>query len=239
MAQTLNLNLEKLDERKNLVLDLKKSVGLKGQKAQVVLVLDRSGSMETLYKNGTVQETLERILPVGLGFDDNGEVDVFLFHHKVIEMPSITLQSTGGYVIRECSNVGYGSTNYAPPIKKVVDKFASTGGLLGMGKSIKKNLQYPVFVIYITDGQCDDRTETEQAIRDASKAGVFFSFVGIGQTNFPFLEKLDDLSGRELDNASFFKVPNLKTADDATIYSNLMKEFPSWILDARAKGMIQ
>ncbi len=44
--------------------------------ARIGLVLDITGSMRQLYKNGTVQNVVERILAVADQFDDNGLLDV-------------------------------------------------------------------------------------------------------------------------------------------------------------------
>lgn len=62
---------------------LKKNVGVILEKknlnnvvARVGLVLDISGSMRKLYKNGTVQNVVERILAVASRFDDDGQLDV-------------------------------------------------------------------------------------------------------------------------------------------------------------------
>ena len=77
------INLEKINLQKEQVIDLKKKAGIGSRsQAQVVLALDFSGSMSTLYNNGTVQKTVERILPFGLAFDDNGEVDTYLFENR-------------------------------------------------------------------------------------------------------------------------------------------------------------
>ena len=54
-------------------------LGLTGQRARVALAIDISGSMNQLFKAGTVQRVVERILALALKFDDNGAVDVFLF----------------------------------------------------------------------------------------------------------------------------------------------------------------
>ena len=56
------------------VVDLshKSGVDLGATSAKVVVVLDFSGSMSTLYRNGTVQKTINRLVPLGLTFDDNG-----------------------------------------------------------------------------------------------------------------------------------------------------------------------
>jgi hypothetical protein len=95
----MGLDLMKVKERKTILLDLKKAVGIEGQKAQVILAMDYSGSMATLYTNGTVQDTVERILPVGLAMDDNGEVDFYLFDDGVQKVPdSITLKNLDGFI---------------------------------------------------------------------------------------------------------------------------------------------
>lgn len=60
-------------------LSKKSGVDLESTSAKVVVVLDYSGSMNGLYKNGTVQRTINRLVPLGLTFDDNGTIDVYLF----------------------------------------------------------------------------------------------------------------------------------------------------------------
>jgi len=93
------INLQKLEERKKIVVNLVKRSNLdNSQKSQVVLCMDRSGSMDHLYKDNTVQSVIERILPIGLTFDDNGEVDVYFFHDKAIEAVGVTVNNLDGYI---------------------------------------------------------------------------------------------------------------------------------------------
>lgn len=93
------LDLIKTKERKDKVLNLMKAADIAGQKAVVILALDYSGSMSPLYTNGTVQDVVERILPLGLGFDDNGEVDFYLFENGCKKLPeNLTLKNTSGYI---------------------------------------------------------------------------------------------------------------------------------------------
>jgi hypothetical protein len=102
-----------------------------------------------------------------------------------------------------------------------------------------KPMDLPVYVIFITDGDCDDHSNSEKALKEASKHGIFFQFVGIGKENFPFLQKLDNMPGREIDNANFFSIENLNAMKDEEMYSKLLNEFPGWIPQARAKKMIK
>ena len=235
-----------LDLRKNIVLDLKKRLGIKHLTATVVLVLDRSGSMSHLYDNGTCQTTVERILPVGLGFDDNGEIDFYLFHQHFRKLVNVTSKNVTGYVnshVRE----SYGSTNYAPVINEIVKEFGnktttSGGGIFSFGKTTTKvsgPIDNPVYVVFITDGNCDDRADAREAILKASQHGIFFQFIGIGSATFAFLQELDTMPGRLIDNANFIHIRDLEHITDEELYSQLMTEFPGWVPQAKTHNLIK
>jgi hypothetical protein len=231
-----------ITERKNMVINLKKDKGIDGQKAQVVLALDYSISMDSLYRNGTVQDVVERILPLGLAFDDNGEVDFYLFHDGFRKVPeNITFKNIDGYInSKVIGKYDMGGTNYAPVINEITKDFTTKrSGLFGMSKTQVQTLEYPVYVIFITDGENFDKPATERALIDASQHGIFFQFVGIGNSTFNFLDRLDNLSGRKLDNANFFKVRDIRSAQDTELYNNLMNEFPGWLTQAKGINLIK
>jgi len=234
--------MNQLDLRKKLVLDLKKEKGLEGQLATVVAVYDRSGSLDWAYRDGTMQRLTERVLPVGLGFDDNGCVDLFIFHNQAWRSKVDITLTTINSVIPEITPHSSGGTSYAPAIKLILDEYigeATGGGWLSKAARPTKKLPYPVFVLYFTDGENDDKAATEEVIREASKYGIYFQFVGIGTASMPFLDKLDDLTGREIDNCGFFRAYNLDSMSDQDLYSSMMTEFPSFVAEARRKGLIQ
>jgi hypothetical protein len=239
MNNTINMQ-EALDLRKEKVLDLKKQAGLDGQLAQVVLVLDFSGSMSDLYRSGSVQRLVERILPLGLAFDDNGQVDCYLFHNNVfrIRKPIERISVTNYITDNVLGKYAMGGTSYEPVITKIVEDFGKKKGGLFTRKTFDR-LEYPVYVIFITDGDNDDKTLTESAIREASHTGIFFQFIGIGKSRFPFLERLDNLGGRNIDNANFFTVADLDNKTDDQLYSLLLTEFPAYVKAARAKNLIR
>lgn len=235
-----------LDLRKKIVLDLKKEKGLEGQLATVVAVYDRSGSLDWAYRDGTMQRLTERVLPVGLGFDDNGCVDLFIFHNQAWRSKVDITLPTVNAVIPEITRHHSGGTSYAPAIKLILDEYigaaVSTGGGFfskGTMQRPAKKLPYPVFVLYFTDGENDDKAATEEVMREASKYGIYFQFIGIGTAGMPFLEKLDDLSGRDIDNAGFFRASNIDSMSDNDLYRNMMTEFPAFVSEARRKGLIQ
>jgi hypothetical protein len=235
----MSIDLNKINLRKESIINLKKEAGIgKNSKAQVVLALDYSGSMNHLYNNGTVQDTVERILPFGLAFDDNGEVDSYLFHDGVIKMKEpITLNNLDGYVDREMRRHNMGGTNYAPVLNKIFDDFKNSKSFFGLGSD--QPMEYPVYVIFITDGENFDKADTERVIKEMSKKGFFIQFIGIGGSTFSFLEKLDDLSGRQLDNANFFKVNDIKNMSDDALYGGLMTEYPGWLIQAKDSKLVK
>lgn len=233
-----------LDLRKQIVLDLKKQKGLEGQIARVVLCLDKSGSMDWLYKNGFVQRLVERVLPVGLGFDDDGEVELYVFHNEAFRhKTNISVNSISSIVPEVIRQYEYGGTKYAPPIELILDQMIGTksGGMFGLGRKERPNkkLLNPVYVIYVTDGENSDRKETEEILKEASGYPIFFQFVGIGKETFSFLKKLDDLSGRVVDNANFFQANDLDKMTDEDLYGKLMEEFPSFVQECKRLNWIQ
>ena len=52
---------------------------------QVVLVVDRSGSMGHEYRSGAVQDVVDRVLGFSVIVDDDGEVPAIFFDHRVEE----------------------------------------------------------------------------------------------------------------------------------------------------------
>lgn len=237
------MSIEKLNLRKEKVLNLKKTIGLDGELAYVVAVYDKSGSMGDLYKNGFVQRLTERILPIGMAFDDNQSVDLFVFHTQSYKHKEpITTKNYTTIVSDIVKQYEWGGTNYAPTINQILDEFSEkSGGFMGFGAKTRKpkKLDYPVYVLYFTDGANDDKRETEILLKEASNYGVFFQFVGIGNARFDFLQKLDDLDGRFIDNADFFQANDLDSISDDELYARLMTEFPSYVKEARAKGLIK
>ena len=70
---------KKVSLRKDMVLNEAKNQGIAVTRARVVFVLDHSGSMDHSYRNGEVQTLLERIFPMAMCFDDNQEMEFYLF----------------------------------------------------------------------------------------------------------------------------------------------------------------
>lgn len=225
---TAGINLKKstINLDKSLVdLSKKSGVNLAKHRARVAVVMDYSGSMRRQYADGSVQRLLTRLMPLALRFDDNGELDVWVFDNNSTEMPGMTLTNFDNYVktaTRSMEEPKYG-TEYAPVIKDVLDYY--------FVDNIDNSC--PSFVIFITDGANSDERASERVIRESANKDVFIQFVGIGTESFRFLEKLDDLTGRPVDNTGFIKVRDFDKITDNEVYDKLLAQYPDWL---KAKG---
>lgn len=217
-------------------------VGLASHRAKVALVLDISGSMGALYRKGLVQQFADRILALGCKFDDDGEIDVFLFGSKVHQPAPMNLGNARSYVrdVVEAHPLE-GDTRYGRAME-AVRRFYFPDSQGGERKSAVA-APLPVFVMFVTDGGTSDKPLTEKQLRWASYEPIFWQFMGIGKgkkskskkllqfadSDFPFLEQLDDLSGRLIDNADYFSVSSPDEHSDSELYDLLMAEYPGWI----------
>lgn len=85
MSSSAKIKLSKAEDSLNrhiVRLKKEKNIDLSNHRARVFVVLDRSGSMGHLYRNGAVQDVLTRLLPLALRFDDNGELEVYVFNRE-------------------------------------------------------------------------------------------------------------------------------------------------------------
>lgn len=225
--------------------------GLQGHRARVCLVLDISGSMSALYRKGLVQSFAERILALGCRFDNDGDIDVFLFGRNVHQTEPMGLSNWTGYVEKIIERHPLeGDTRYGAAMA-AVRRYYFPDAAGGERKS-PHAAAVPVYVMFVTDGSTSDQPMTERQLRWSSREPIFWQFMGIGKgkkskskrlsdfadSDFPFLEKLDELSGRLIDNADFFSVASPDEHSDSTLYDLLMTEYPAWIGQARRHGLL-
>ena len=56
--------------------------------------------------------------------------------------------------------------------------------------------------------------------------------------NFQFLEELDDMGGRFIDNADFFSVSDPLAISDEQRYDLMVNEYPGWLELAKRQGLL-
>lgn len=222
-------SLKMLDLRKEQInmLCLEKKP-LQNLTSRVGVVLDYSGSMSPLYKNGTVQAVLEKLFPLALQFDDNGEMELWIFDDHFHRLENITMDNYYGYIENNVINkYNMGCTEYAPVLKDIYSKYM-----------LEETANLPNYIIFITDGDNSDKPAATRVITELSKYPIFIQFVGIGSSKFTYLEQLDSMDGRYVDNANFFKINDINKKEDADLYKELLEEYPTWLEYPQVKTMI-
>ncbi|MED3575452.1 VWA domain-containing protein [Cytobacillus praedii] len=198
--------------------------------ARVALVLDISGSMRRLYKNGTVQKVVERILAVASQFDDDGSLDVWVYDNEFSRLKPVTEVDFEGYVDQYILNNSllhkFGRNDEPPVMEDVIHRY-----------TVEDPSSDPAFIVFINDGGC--KSTIKRPVVSSSDMPLFWQFVGIGDSNFDVLKKLDEMEGRFIDNANFFHIQDIETISDEELYNLLLNEFPEWLKEAKAKKIIQ
>lgn len=205
-----------------VLIDMSKSskVDMAKHTARVALAMDYSGSMDGLFRNGDVQKVVTRLLPIALRFDDNGELESWLFSNGKQRLEPVTVDNYDTYVnsVMKKSSMAMGGTNYAPVLRDIVKHY----------KNIEPST-IPAFIIFITDGENWDANETNEIIRELSNYNMFVQFIGIGNENFRYLKELDNLSGREHDNTGFTAVEDMNKLSDEQLYTEILRQYKDWL----------
>ena len=199
--------------------------------AKVALVLDASGSMNRQYKQGRVQEVVNRLLPLAVSFDDDQALDCWAFARDPQYLGEIGLSNYDGFIDNAHGGwrkwvLGPRVNNEAEVMKAVTDFYQKDG------------LDVPVYVLFISDGGVSDNRGITKVMTEAAKLPIFWQFVGLGGRGYGILKKLDDMTGRVIDNCSFFELDDLDDISEEALYENMLEEFPSWLKEAREIGLI-
>lgn len=214
--------------------------------SEVVATIDLSGSTKELYQRGHMQEAIQRVVPVALNFDDNGELPVYGFNDgdAIVSLAPLNKDNYAGYVDREIlkKNIQkWGGTDYAPVLALVLQDLGfyalrptgrKVGGTFGFGKkdemvevlgpSSKSGM--PAIVYHFTDGENTDKEDTRKLLRECAdkKVAAYFNFIGVGTgTTFSFLRKAAD----DYPNVGFTQIMDLTSVGASDeIYEHLLPE---------------
>lgn len=216
--------LKQIDERSDIFKKAMEEANLtKGIIAKVVFASDISGSMSRLYSNGTMQGLTEMIFPVALNLDDDGELEMFVFDSNVQQLESLNKDNFFGYVKDNINHLVGGGTNYAPVIEKIINNYTDTKGLIFKTRTSPK---IPTFVIFQTDGDCYDKSETDIALKEASKYNIFFKFIATGKDNFGYL---NSLMNRCFKNCDLLTVRDIEDLNADILYERLLQGFKEFL----------
>ena len=208
MLETHKINLEKTIVN----LSKEKNIDISKNKANVIFAIDVSVSMCNSFYNGALQKLLNKILTLALSIDDDGKLKVYSFNNSAKKQHDVDIKNYKNY-ISDNLNIS-GGTSYSPVIR-LIDK--------------NENLLKNTLIIFITDGDNDDKLKFEEEIRNISNKNCFIQFVGIGNESFTYLEKLDNLKNRKVDNTGFEKFEDIYNLSDNDLYLGLLSQYADWL----------
>ena len=214
-------------------------------RARVGVNLDVSGSMTRMYKKGLVQKVVERILPLGLACDDNGEIDVWGFSDRAALACVANRQNYKNIVDQEMmdgdlDSVLWQGTQYAPAIKSNLDYYGSQDSPVAnffrklMGRDTQEPL--PVINYFITDGENTDAAATSVMFRhiNDNDIQIYYLLIGLGSAKYDYLREAATL----FPNVGFLAVGDLAEflADDGIYEKLLPKELCDWLRHEHEEG---
>ena len=195
-------------------------VDLTKHTARVALATDYSGSMSGVFRDGSLQRTISRLLPIALKFDDNGELESWLFSNGYKSLAAVTESNYENYAknVMQKSGMSMGGTEYAPVLRDMIRYY----------KDVEPS-KVSAFIIFITDGENDDKSRTDEVIRELSEYNIFVQFIGIGKEKFEYLKRLDNLKGRKHDNRGFTAVEDMDKLNDEQLYTEILRQYKEWL----------
>lgn len=201
---------------------------LEGMRAQVVLLVDHSGSMRPEFASGQVQQLINRILPLALLFDDDGNIPTIPFDGKI--WPTLNVNASNFSTVVSDSiwkTNQMGTTNLTDALEAL--------------KKMAESSDAPIFAVVLTDGDPDDQASVEQTIVELARYAVFVKFMALKPV--AFLSKLDDLTNRLIDNVDAKPEAgtslNLLACSDEEFIAALVDEYDTWITTALAAGVLK
>ena len=199
--------------------------------AKVALVLDATGSMNRQYKEGRVQEVVNRLLPLAVSFDDDQALDCWAFGQYSQYLGTVGLNNYESFIDSVQGGwrkweLGSRTNNEAGVMESVTQFYQNDG------------LDVPVYILFISDGGVRDTRGISKIMTEAANLPIFWQFVGLGGHHYGILKDLDEMKERLIDNCSFFELDNLNDVSEESLYESMLEEFPSWLDEARKIGLI-
>lgn len=198
--------------------------GLDGIRAEAIMLLDHSASMDYDYQTGTVQTLVERALGFALQIDTDGTIPVIRFDSGVRNAINVHIDNYRSITqtkLYERNKMG--STNLTAALDELL--------------KIAKTTTAPIFAIIITDGQPNDKVTATQRVRELAGYPVFLKFLAIKPVRY--LQELDDMGRRLIDNADAKYIPEPDTMSDLAFADAMTDEFDTWITAAQTAGVLE
>jgi hypothetical protein len=209
----------------------KNQVENKGVRWSVVGLLDESGSMYPFFRDGTVQEIVERALAWSASVDNDGMAPFGAFGSHHIWHEEVDLTNVTNIV----DNNGWepwGSTNLTDSLDAILKMIQDMGDGWQMD---------PILLFIVTDGSPDNRATVKDRICKLSQYPVFIKILRVG--NDPgakaFVEDLDNMTtGRLVDNVEAPDNGLRRGMPDDEFNSLMINDMDKYIREATLVGLL-
>ncbi|GAA2009361.1 stress response protein SCP2 [Nakamurella flavida] len=225
-----------LDLRKKEVHKVLLTKGAAQERARIVLVIDKTGSMYEEFQSRLVHRVVERMVPVAIQLDDDGSLEAYLYAVKFAKLPDLHVADLEEWQETYLHlNGKHGGIDY----KKIGGYNDEIPILTEVMSSVDARAGKPTLVLFFTDGGFAKKKAITKLMSGASSLPIFWQFVGIGRNDYGLLTSLDEMEGRVVDNVGFFALDDIDRVDDAELYRRLLGEFPDWLRAARTAGILR
>ncbi len=233
-----------------------KKANLTNHDAKVALCLDISASMSSLYSSGKIQRLAEKVLALGCRFDDNASLDIFLFGINSYNAGEMSIDNFPNFIHHILKRYPLEGGTYYGRVMQEIRNFYFPGAGDG-SRYAPIRADKPVYIMFVTDGATADESATKKQLQWSSYEPIFWQFMAIGKSqkdvkskgiggwfsraiasDFSFLEQLDEMGDRYLDNADFFSLEDPESIADEELYDLLTAEYPDWVKSARLKNLL-
>lgn len=247
-------HLNEIQKKSENALAAMKSAHILENAAEVVLCMDVSDQMVDYLDSGKLEVIAERILAFATHVDIDSHIDLFLFAERAFFIGSMNLKNFEGFVTEALDKFNLsGHADYTNVINLIRTTYLKQAEVDGK----KKIRETPVYVYFLSNGETDNPDEIAEQIAEASYEPIFWQFMTMGTTkadlqkgllgfllrpftdDYSFLELIDDMDDRFIDNADFFNVFDPEAISDEEFYKLMMAEFPHWLKEAQEKGIVK
>ncbi|MFI6580495.1 VWA domain-containing protein [Embleya sp. NPDC050493] len=237
--------------RKQQVADYLRARGLAGIRGRVVMVLDVSGSMTSLYGSGVVARMVERLASVAAILDPGEVMEVWAFAERRLLLPPLYVPRIAEWLphvdtsaVTARLNLGT-ATDAVAAVRTILDRHVPPPG------------GGPTLVVFLSDGAIDVQG-VKALVKDAESRPAFWQFVEVGphlcwgepdpehqerviaESNFlirPILRRELRRSRQGVPNVGHFGEEDIDALTDEQLHDRLLGEFSTWLTAARARGI--
>ncbi|MEL7567324.1 MAG: VWA domain-containing protein [Dehalobacterium sp.] len=200
-------------------------------KIQVEIALDKSGSIPSLYQNGTLQTIIEMLFPFALIFNNNKMLNVSTFSDSIQIYEPVSESNLYNYILDEIITKHpfplCGSRNFSPIMNQILNHHIA-----------ENHPDSSRLVFFITNGDGYDLEKYRTVLHESSKYNLFWQFITL-ESNFQrkFISK-NPISLECANNTGFLSISLNNSIFYERLYDLLLNKYLRWEKEAKIKGIL-